>query len=295
VLDCDDWEGWGGWNDVKPYPWIVKEYIHRQERWMIQRAYAVTVASRALEERATSLRKENSGVYYLPNCGTSVANREALTAIRALSPTETRRELGLPDGILVLYSGHFDDDKEVSLFCRAAAKVAARTPMSVAFVGDGADSARIQRNLQADVNASTYFFPRLPYQDFLRVVWACDVAAFPYPDDSVHRAKCSARIVDYMAMGKPVLTSAVGQNLEYIVDGISGILVAPGDEEAFANGLELLLRNPGLRAGLGRNAEARIRGKFQWSGEALQTCLAAYEHVLQPSRRWRLHPVANAQ
>ncbi|HEY1579827.1 MAG TPA: glycosyltransferase, partial [Terracidiphilus sp.] len=26
VLDCDDWEGWGGWNDVKAYPWIVKEY-----------------------------------------------------------------------------------------------------------------------------------------------------------------------------------------------------------------------------------------------------------------------------
>src|SRR5437870_3246235 len=30
VLDCDDWEGWGGWNDVKNYPWIVKEYIDRQ-------------------------------------------------------------------------------------------------------------------------------------------------------------------------------------------------------------------------------------------------------------------------
>ena len=27
ALDCDDWEGWGGWNDVKDYPWVVKEYI----------------------------------------------------------------------------------------------------------------------------------------------------------------------------------------------------------------------------------------------------------------------------
>src|ERR1700747_1309485 len=27
VVDCDDWEGWGGWNEGKSYPWIVKEYI----------------------------------------------------------------------------------------------------------------------------------------------------------------------------------------------------------------------------------------------------------------------------
>lgn len=27
LLDCDDWEGWGGWNEVKDYPWLVKEFI----------------------------------------------------------------------------------------------------------------------------------------------------------------------------------------------------------------------------------------------------------------------------
>src|ERR1700674_1088041 len=27
VLDCDDWEGWGGWNEVKSYSWILKEFI----------------------------------------------------------------------------------------------------------------------------------------------------------------------------------------------------------------------------------------------------------------------------
>ena len=32
VLDCDDWEGWGGFNDIKSYPWVLKEYIDRQER-----------------------------------------------------------------------------------------------------------------------------------------------------------------------------------------------------------------------------------------------------------------------
>lgn len=295
VLDCDDWEGWGGWNDVKPYPLIVKEYIDRQERWMMRRAHAVTTASRVLEQRALSLRGQAGGVYYVPNCGASTANGELQTLIRSLSPAETRRELGLPEGPLVLHSGHFADEQGLALFLRSAARVAKEIPMSVVLVGDGAESPRIQRRFQSELNASTYFFPSLPYRDFLRIVWACDIAAFPYPDDSVHRAKCSARIVDYMAMAKPVLTSRVGQNLEYIVDGESGILVAAGDEDGFARKLELLLRNPSLRERLGHRAEARIRAKFQWNGEALQNCLAAYEQVLQPSMRLHLLPVAKAR
>jgi glycosyltransferase involved in cell wall biosynthesis len=295
VLDCDDWEGWGGWNDVKSYPWIVKEYIDHQERWMIRRAHAVTTASRALERRAVSIRGDSGGVYYLPNCSGLIANREAQACVRSLPPAETRRELGLPDGPLVLYSGHFGDEPGIALFRSSVVRVAQQTPMSVVLVGDVAGSVQIQREFQSDTNTRAFFFPQLDYQDFLRLLWACDVAAFPYPDDSVHRAKCSARIVDYMTMGKPVLTSAVGQNLEYIVDGESGILVEPKDEAGFATKLELLLRSPELRARLGQNAEARIQARFQWSGEALQNCLGAYAHVLQPSKRFELLPIGKPQ
>jgi glycosyltransferase involved in cell wall biosynthesis len=87
-------------------------------------------------------------------------------------------------------------------------------------------------------------------------------------------------VIDYMAMGKPVITSAVGQNKEYIVDGESGILAAAEEESEFAAKLEMLVRNPELRTRLGRNAERRVGEKFSWSGEPLQQCLAAYNQVL---------------
>jgi Glycosyl transferases group 1 len=102
----------------------------------------------------------------------------------------------------------------------------------------------------------------------------------------VHRAKCSARIVDYMAMGKPVLTSAVGQNSEYIVDGESGMLVNSADEEKFAEKLIELGRNPTLRMRLGSNAQARIVTKYRWDGEPLRQCLAAYERVMRGPHRF---------
>jgi glycosyltransferase involved in cell wall biosynthesis len=106
-----------------------------------------------------------------------------------------------------------------------------------------------------------------------------DIAAFPYPDTPIYRAKCSARIVDYMSMGKAVITTAIGQNTEYIVDRQSGILVPPRDEVRFGQELEALLEDSQLRARLGENAKRRIETTFTWEGAALDSCLTAYQEL----------------
>jgi glycosyltransferase involved in cell wall biosynthesis len=283
VVDCDDWEGWGGWNEGKSYPWLAKEYIDLQEQWMMRSAPALTVASRVLQERALTARSNATDVYYVPNCGASRGKVAAQAFARSRSQLETRRALGLPDeGVFVLYSGHFERNEDATFFCRAAASVADRNRAGIVFTGEGPLLPVVRRFFLSPNNPKVYFFPQLAYEKFVQLVWACDVAAFPYPDDLVHRAKCSARILDYMAMEKPVLTSAVGQNREYIVDGESGLLAAASDEQAFAGGLDLLLKDPDLRARLGKNAAERIRQKFTWNTGALQQCLAAYRHVSPP-------------
>ena len=286
VLDCDDWEGWGGWNDIKSYPRIVKEYIDWQERWMIRRASAVTVASRALENRAVELRGKADDVYYVPNCRPSATNHALQDRIAGLSREEIRRELGWNDAPAILFSGHIEGKESLEFFARAAGPICQKLAAMVVFVGYEPESARIQRLFAAHNDVKRLILPRLDYEHFLKVVRACDVAAFPYKDDAVHRAKCSARIVDYMAMGRAVLTSAVGQNCEYIVDGESGVLAIPGDEVDFAQKLERLLRNPQWAGQLGENARKQVTQNFNWSGQALQQCLQAYDRAFasQPAR-----------
>src|SRR5207248_7781887 len=95
VLDCDDWEGWGGWNDVSHYSWIVKEWIDWQERSFIRRAPAITVASGVLADRAYSFGKSYEQVFHVPNC----ASRELLTLGEELNHKDRKcwkSELGLP-------------------------------------------------------------------------------------------------------------------------------------------------------------------------------------------------------
>ena len=282
VLDCDDWEGWGGWNEVKSYPWMVKEFIDRQERWMMRRAPAVTVASRTLADRARTLRSQGAEVYYVPNCGASRANLDSQLSVRSVPQTEVRSQLGLPSGPTVFYSGNQDDESSLSILCRAAAMLAPRLQFNLVFMGN-IDSGEVRKRFDFGPECNLIFFPQVPYRTFLQAIWASDVAAFPYPDNLIHRAKCSARLLDYMSMGKAVITSAVGQNNEYIVNGESGVLVAPGDATQFADRLEWLLRDSQLRRRLGRNAETRIRTRFQWDGEPVHNCLAAYHRVLNSS------------
>jgi glycosyltransferase involved in cell wall biosynthesis len=279
VLDCDDWEGWGGWNEVKSYPWIVKEYIHRQEKWLMRRAPVVTAASRALEQRAIRVRESSQSVFYIPNCGASRGNVLAQEVAIAMTRAEAKETFGLPDGPIIFYSGQFEAASEIMFFCRAAALAAFRFGATIVFVGDGPDLPQMKEFFSQRRGVEARFFPRLPYDQFVRLIAAADIAAFPYPDNPIYHSKCSARIIDYMSMGKAILTTAVGQNSDYIVDGESGILAPPGNETIFTRELERLLEDTEFRLRLGRKARQRIREKFSWSGEPVENCLIAYRQL----------------
>jgi glycosyltransferase involved in cell wall biosynthesis len=279
VLDCDDWEGWGGWNDVKTYPWIVKEYIDRQEKWLIRSVPVVTAASRVLERRAVELRASSNGVFYIPNCG--APRKTDMTSGSAPSATGdgAKKSFGLPDGPAIFYGGHFDPADDIMFFCRTAEHAALRVGATIVFVGDGPQLSDVKEFFARREGIIVRFFPRLPYERFLQLVAASDVAAFPFPDTPIYRAKCSARIVDYMSMGKAIVTTAIGQNTDYIVHGVSGILAPPGDEESFGRGLVKLLQDPQLRSRLGQNAKDRIKTMFSWGGLPVDNCLAAYRQL----------------
>src|SRR6266849_4249857 len=126
VLDCDDWEGSGGWNDVKSYPWVVKEYIDRQEKWLMRRTPVLTAASRALEQRAVKLRESSKGVFYIPNCGASRGNVMAQEKALTMTGDEAKKSFGLPAAPVIFYSGQFEAGNEIEFFCRAATRAALR-------------------------------------------------------------------------------------------------------------------------------------------------------------------------
>jgi glycosyltransferase involved in cell wall biosynthesis len=82
-----------------------------------------------------------------------------------------------------------------------------------------------------------------------------------------------------MAYGRPVVASAVGGLLDAVEDGVTGLLVPPGDAPALRSALERLLGDPVLRARLGE-AGRRRAGELFSHESATRGTLAAYRAAL---------------
>jgi len=271
VLDTDDWEGTGGWNDVNPYPLLWKMLFNWQERWMPRHAAAVTVVSRTLQDQVIGFGVHPDRIIYLPN-GPD-ARLRGQPEVSAGQIAQIRAGLGVGDAPLALYLGHIPHGTDLDLALDALHLLRDTLPgvrLVIAGVGDGLPC--LQAHAARLGLGDAVLFPGWiePQQAQLYVASA-DVIVNPYRDSLINRSKCAGKLILAMAMGRAVVTTRLGQNLEYIEDGHSGVLTEPGDAEDLARGLLSVLSERQWAAQLGSNARCRIWEKFDWDarvGEA---------------------------
>jgi colanic acid/amylovoran biosynthesis glycosyltransferase len=84
-----------------------------------------------------------------------------------------------------------------------------------------------------------------------------------------------------MAHGRPVVASAVGGLAELVVDGETGLLVAPGDRIALRAALDRLLADRELRRRLGEAGRKRIAEHYGWE-TVVGATLSCYGRALAP-------------
>jgi glycosyltransferase involved in cell wall biosynthesis len=90
-------------------------------------------------------------------------------------------------------------------------------------------------------------------EDVPQLLAACDVFALP----SLYEGS-SLAVLEAMAAGIPIVSSAIGGTDELIEDGRSGLLVAPGDAEGLAAALRRFIDDPALRESLAARARERV-------------------------------------
>ena len=78
-------------------------------------------------------------------------------------------------------------------------------------------------------------------------------------------------ILEAMAAGLPTVASEVGGIPDAIQNGISGLLVSPGDPDQLAKALAALLRDPAMRTRFGRSARVRVAEQFAFERQIKNT------------------------
>lgn len=175
---------------------------------------------------------------------------------------DLRREFGLSDsGPVVMCACRANAVKGVLIllraFERAVNKITANHSPALLYIGDGPQFAEIQK-LRDSLRTRTQVVLTGYRSDVPRLLPMADICVIP----SLWQDALPLSVLEPMAIGRAVVATRVGGVPEMIQDGISGILVPPGDEVSLAQALADLLRDPSKRHRLGRTAQARVREHF---------------------------------
>lgn len=87
-----------------------------------------------------------------------------------------------------------------------------------------------------------------------------DIGVMPLPDGPWERGKCSYKLIQYMACGKPVVASPVGMNVDVVQHGINGFLA--DTEEQWFDALSCLLEDARRRQEMGVNGRSRVEERY---------------------------------
>jgi len=102
-----------------------------------------------------------------------------------------------------------------------------------------------------------------PYDQVPSFLADCDVLVIPRPQNRVNYLSFPSKLVEYMAMGKPVVASRTSDVDRVITDGVDGLIYEPGDMDGLVAAL-LRLRDAKLRERIGRAAVETVNKKYTW-------------------------------
>jgi glycosyltransferase involved in cell wall biosynthesis len=178
--------------------------------------------------------------------------------------------------------------KGQEVFLRAAALIASNNPhVRFVIVGDN----NVDRQYKDELKRLTV---RLGIED--RVIFtgfrtdvpdllaALSVVVSP----SLGLEGLSNSLLESMAAGVPVVATRVGGTPEIVEDGVSGLLVPPGDPEALASALSRLLQDRITAKRLGQSARRQVFSRYSLEQAVASTERLYHDLLLRARHKRRL-------
>ena len=170
----------------------------------------------------------------------------------------------------------FKRDKDYPTFFKAARSLLEqRNDVVFVCVGDGPEWEHLSRT-HADRGDAIRFLGRRNEVETL-------VSQFTIGVLSTFTEGISNAIMEYMALGKPVVATDGGGTSEIVQDEVTGFLIPPVRPDILADRINRLLDNPDLAARLGRQGRDRLHQHFSFDALVSKT-LMVYEQWGTSSR-----------
>jgi glycogen synthase len=190
----------------------------------------------------------------------------------AASDGSDREPDGLPPRPRVLFLGRLHEQKGVDVLVRA---VAALPGVQLLLAGDGPERSALRRlAARLGVGDRVRFLGFVPRGQVPALLCAADVLALPSRYEELGTAA-----IEGMRAGVPVVAADTGGISSTVTDGVTGLLVPPGQPEALAAAVRRVLDDRALARRLVEAARERSRD-YSWAALA-DRVLGVYRDVLR--------------
>jgi glycosyltransferase involved in cell wall biosynthesis len=193
--------------------------------------------------------------------------------VPTLSLSSARERLGVrPDRPAVGVVARLQDaHKGQSVFLRSIAQLPEDLAAQFVLVGGGEDEARL-RKLAEDLGLGDRVVFAGPHPQLADALHALDLLVIP----SLRFESVPKILLEGMAVGRAVVASRVGDIPELVEDGLTGILVEPGDPASLAAAILRLLTHPDEAKALGDRARAAVVSRGLTLRQSLATLMDLY-------------------
>jgi glycosyltransferase involved in cell wall biosynthesis len=258
---------------LAPESALVRALLALRKRSLLRASAQVAISEEIRNELLTQ-GVAAMGIHAIPNGVDTDTFRPATPVERS----ELRRQLGLPQGPILIYTGRLVSYKGLPMLLEAWGDISKRRAGTLVFVGEGGrDMHNCESALRESV-ASHQLGARVCFtgavdrvEDWLR---AADLFVFPTENEAF-----GLSLVEAMACGLPAVTTKVGGLGDYVADGINARVIEPGDAHGLVAAIEALLDDPLQAANLGQAARETVCRRF-----GLDAVAGRYEQLLSGLR-----------
>ena len=190
---------------------------------------------------------------------------------------DLRRELGLDSHqALIMYHGKLSAEKGLDTLLSALTRVD-KAKYHLAIIGEGQPKYKAKIKGFIVANGLLHNVTLLGFRDnILEYLRQADFGVLP----SIQPEALGITNLEYMMAGKAHISSNNGAQPEYVTDGVNGILVPPGDEQALADAINRLLTDKASRSRMGAQAQRDFETELDYPG-FYQKMTDLYRHLLE--------------
>ena len=210
-----------------------------------------------------------------------VRNGPNLNRVTYRTPSERLRSM---NKCILCYVGALNPQDGVDYLLRSLRDLVYtlnRKDFYCVIMGSG-DSLEDLRALAKDLNLESYaeLTGFVSEEDLMSNLSAADICVDPDPSSPLNDVSTWIKIMEYMALGKPIVTYDLKETRWSAQD--AAFYVKPNNELEFAEGIAKLMDRPDLRAQMGEFGRQRVHRDLKWDVVG-QNLLRAYAKLFKNS------------